>query len=98
MTDTSERPAPFDGAVVVKDWLQDPISGRQVTSIRGRVEILKDTDAVGFTVKGNETNWCAKVSGPTRAVYVLGCQVRAVMGVGADVPGDAVRNSTLVLD
>lgn len=67
----------FDGVVVMKQWLHHP-DGRQYIGFIGKVSIISDENAVGFKVSGGESNWIARVQGPTTSVNVLGCQIRGV--------------------
>lgn len=67
----------IQGAVILKDWLTVPTTGRQVKAVAGVIEVLHQDGLVGFHVKGNESNWVARVTGLSTTVYVLGCQIRA---------------------
>lgn len=71
----------FDGVVVLKDWMIDPFDGLSYRSFRGTVSILEGKDAMGFDPGKNEANWFARIEGPTLAVNIPGCQIRAVISV-----------------
>ena len=74
------EPAPkrltFEGVVLLKEYVLSPGTNSQYRTIAGKVKIIHQDDLVGFKVKGNESNWVARVSGKTSAVTILGCQIR----------------------
>lgn len=69
----------FRGSVCLKDWFQDPISGRSVRSVTGRITILKADEVIGFDPGKSEANWVARVEGPTQSYNFPGCQVRCII-------------------
>jgi len=89
------RMADFYGAVITKDWVQSPCShGYQV--FVGRVSVLAAKAMCGFEVHNHESNWVARVEGPTQAYNFPGCQVRSVMAISPDVK-HAFGPNTLVV-
>jgi hypothetical protein len=78
----------FDGVVVLKQWMHY-VDGRQYIGFAGKVSILSDEQAVGLKVTGGESNWIARVQGPTSSINLLGCQIRGVHeGPVASLPSD----------
>lgn len=67
----------FYGSVLLKDWYihRDGGSYRLVT---GTISILRDEEVVGFKVQRSESNWVARIVGPTESITILGCQIRGV--------------------
>lgn len=79
---------PFQGAVCLKDWFQDPLTGRSVRSVLGVVTIIEAKDMIGFDPGKSEANWIARVQGPAESYNFPGCQVRCVI-TSAAPPADA---------
>lgn len=67
----------FHGTVFLKEFARD-LGGSQYVGFRGRVSILGDREVVGFRVSGTESNWIARIEGPTQTYNFLGCEVRYV--------------------
>lgn len=66
----------FMGTVFLKDWLRWH-DGRSYIGLVGKISIIQDEALVGFRTKGGESNWVARIEGPSEdAVVILGCQVR----------------------
>lgn len=80
----------FYGTVVLKDWMAY-IDGQSYMGFTGRVSIIKDTELVGFEAHGNESNWVARIEGPTQSVTILGCQIRGAIA-HASSASDPARN------
>jgi uncharacterized Fe-S cluster-containing radical SAM superfamily protein len=77
--------AGFRGLVVTKEWILAP-NGETYMAFAGTVTILNDEVAVGFRVKGNESNWIARITGASgMSINILGCQVRAIHALVDDV-------------
>lgn len=74
----------FSGTVITKEWTP-ALDGRQFRMFTGRISILQDTEIVGFNVTDRESNWLARVEGPTQSYNLLGCQIRGVIVHPADV-------------
>jgi hypothetical protein len=70
---------PFQGTVALKDWFADPISGRTIRGITGKVTVMEAKDMIGFDPGKSEANWVARVEGETTSYNFPGCQVRAVI-------------------
>jgi hypothetical protein len=68
----------FYGTVVLKDWLRWG-DDKQYLGFYGRIYIYQDKEVVGFTVRGNDSNWIARIQGATSSVNVMGCQVRGII-------------------
>lgn len=65
------------GTLILMDWMES-IDGHNIKGFYGNVFVGKDEAVVGFTATGHNTaNWVARVEGPTEALTVMGCQVRA---------------------
>lgn len=81
------------GVVVMKEWMQNPITGNSVNAVGGPIKLLTAKESFGFTPKGNEANWGVLVgSEGASQVLLLGCQIRAVMwGPKTKLPGDGVN-------
>ena len=63
--------------VVCMDWI-GYTDGGLYRGFHGKVSVYSAQDAVGFEPTGhNSANWFARVVGPTSAVTLMGCQVRA---------------------
>lgn len=82
----------FWGVVVLKDWIGDPASGRQIRGFAGRVNVVSAEQALGFRTSTSESNWIAVVEGetypePERAT-VPGCQVRTIIRTRTVASGD----------
>lgn len=69
----------FQGTVVLKDWFADPLSGRTIKGMMGRVTILEAKEMIGFDPGKSEANWIARVEGPASSYNFPGCQVRCVL-------------------
>lgn len=69
----------FQGTVHLKHWTKDPLSGRQFTAVMGRVSILSAREATGMDVTNQESNWIARIEGPTSSYNFPGCQVQCVI-------------------
>jgi hypothetical protein len=51
----------------------------------GTVDVLSATEALGFDVNSNDSNWCVRVTGNgATAITIPGCQVRMVVALPAD--------------
>ena len=73
----------FSGIVVCKDWILAP-DGENYMAFEGTVTIVHDEQAIGFKVRGNDTNWMARIAGKSgMTINILGCQVRAVHAFGS---------------
>lgn len=70
----------FNGVVILKEWQTAP-DGINYIGFVGLVSILKDEEILGFELRGNDSNWVARVDGATMAITVPGCQVRAVWAI-----------------
>lgn len=88
---------PFYGAVCLKDWFQDPMTGRSLRSLLGVVKILEVKDMIGFDPGKSEANWIARVEGDSRSYNIPGCQVRAVITLESPgVPHEAAADAMVV--
>jgi hypothetical protein len=71
----------FDGAVQLigtNRW-QHPITGIWYTVLAGKVTILEDVSLVGFKVRSGDSNWIARIDGPSgMSINILGCKVHSV--------------------
>lgn len=75
---TDFKTTDFDGALLLKHYMADP-DGQQYIGYSGKVSILAAKEMLGFEVTGQETNWVARVEGPSgQSVNFPGCQVRGV--------------------
>lgn len=68
----------FQGTVHLKHWQKDPVSGQQFMGVMGRVSILSAKEATGMTLTNQESNWLARIEGPTTSYNFPGCQVSGV--------------------
>ena len=68
----------FYGTVVVKEWIHG-LDGFQYKQITGKISIINDKELVGFSTKGNESNWVATVEGKDQMYVILGCQIRTIV-------------------
>ena len=68
----------FYGTVLLKDWLHG-LDGLQYKQITGKISIINDKELVGFSAKGNESNWVARIEGHLQTYTILGCQIRGVV-------------------
>lgn len=66
------------GVVILKDWMNNPVTGQQVHAVCGKLTHVLAKDDFGFQPKGNETNWGIRVGTGAFGVLILGCQIRAV--------------------
>ncbi|MFI5342843.1 MAG: hypothetical protein ACHQUC_01345 [Chlamydiales bacterium] len=69
----------FRGAVILKEWMIDPQTGNNANCYIGKISIIQDTEAVGFTVQKSEANWAALIQGEKSNLWILGCQIRAIL-------------------
>lgn len=70
---------PTFGAVCLKDWMYNPLTGQNVICVCGDLSLIEAKKDFGFTPKGNETNWAVEVGGlSNKNVIILGCQIRAI--------------------
>lgn len=79
-------PSPsFWGVVVLKEWIGDPKTGRQIRGFIGKVSIKAAESVLGFRTSSSESNWIAVIEGrndvygQTDRVSIPGCQVRAIL-------------------
>lgn len=68
----------FHGSVIMKAFTH-ALDGQQYVAFEGTVSIIEDKAMLGFDVTDRETNWIARVDGPTQSYNFPGCQVRAVV-------------------
>jgi hypothetical protein len=67
------------GAVLMKDWARDPVTGTCKIGYVGTITFIETSD-LGVEKPGDHS-WCLKVEHPDNPeshVFVLGCQIRAV--------------------
>lgn len=77
----------FPGVVQLKESWQNPETGTWHRCIAGKVTILEDTRLVGFKTRSTDSNWIARIDGPSgMSVNLLGCQVRAVTAYARGLP------------
>lgn len=87
----------FDGFVVTKEWTHMP-TGEQYTVFAGKVSIVEDNDMIGFEVSGRETNWIARIEGPTgTSVNIPGCQVRAVGSLNGPFAAEGAKPANVYM-
>ena len=71
----------------------DFTDGGLYKGFHGKVTIYSATEAVGFEPTGhNSANWFARIVGPTSAITLMGCQVRAIV----EGPAPATRDYLIV--
>ena len=88
---TAAKPTPaglirrnFFGACLLKAYVQH-YDGNNVIAYVGTVDVLSATEALGFDVNSNDSNWCVRVTGNgATAITIPGCQVRMVVALPAD--------------
>jgi len=68
----------FYGTVILKDWFHG-LDSLQYKQITGEISIINDKELVGFSAKGNESNWVANIKGSNQIYTILGCQIRGVI-------------------
>ena len=78
----------FPGVVqLTGDRWQHPASGVWFTCLAGVVTILEDTELVGFKTRSTDSNWIARIEGPSgMSVNVLGCKVHSVTAWSSGLP------------
>lgn len=65
----------------------DPFTGRGYTSVGGRVTILEDVKLVGFKTRSTDSNWIARIDGPSgMSINILGCKVESVTAWNGPLP------------
>ncbi len=81
----------FFGALLLKAYAQN-YDGNNVIAYVGTIDVLSATEALGFDVNTNDSNWCVRVHGPSglTSITVPGCQVRMVIALPA---GTKMTNS-----
>jgi len=86
------------GAVMLKEWMQNPSTGGQVLSVVGPIKLLTAKEHFGFQPKGNEANWGILIGSENeQQVFILGCQIRGILwGKKFSVPGISVNTWVLV--
>ena len=75
----------FFGTVIIKEWVHG-LDGLQYRQITGKISIINDKELVGFSVKGNESNWVARIEGELQTYTILGCQIRGVVTHSKGLP------------
>jgi hypothetical protein len=77
----------FHGAVLATEYMPLP-HGPQVRGLVGSIDVLTDTELLGFEVNDRDSRWGVRVSGPSGVVVVLpGCKVFSVMAFPTGGPG-----------
>jgi hypothetical protein len=66
---------------------QNPETGTWFSCVAGKVTILEDTNLVGFKTRSGDSNWIARIDGPSgMSINVLGCKVHSVTAYSAGLP------------
>lgn len=79
----------FDGVVQLtsNNRYQDPVRGTWFSCIAGKVTIMEDKDLVGFKTRSTDSNWIARIEGPSgRSINILGCKVHSVTAFNKGMP------------
>lgn len=91
----SFRVTEFDGVVITKEWIQG-LDGQSYNQFLGSVSILNGEQMVGFKPGHTESNWVARIDGPTMSYNFPGCQVRGIIAFNEGRP-EKMGNNVLVV-